>query len=204
MTESVAYQRDHELRRRVNRFLQTAFSLPAEDYYGRLSSESLIGLKSALSDINNALTMQLSFGFLRWAEERLPIDATAIATIREALLRSKPGANGYDLVCLNPVAFVAEVKCNIPINGGSKYGSAQKNGILKDVAALKGGKQKAAQTAAGTLKFMVFLDLPQVRAANAHLLSSSAGLSGDLRFVRDDEAPDDPTIVYGVYANLES
>ena len=124
-------------------------------------------------------------------------------SIRANLLKSKPGSNGYDLVCLHPIPFVAEVKCNIPINGGSKYGSAQRTGILKDVASLKAGKIKAAQLSPGTLKFMVFLDLPQVKAANAHLVASSPGLGADLRFLRDDETPRDAEIVYGVRTNLE-
>jgi hypothetical protein len=49
---------------------------------------------------------------------------------------------------------------------------------------------------------MVFIDIPEVRAANAHLFSSNAMLSKAFRFIETDEVPNDSNIVYGVYAAL--
>lgn len=86
MSHHEGYQRDTELRRRINAFLQSAFQLPEDDYYARLNPTSLLALKSALSDINNALTMQLTLGFLDWASRTLPIDKVAIAEIRAVVL----------------------------------------------------------------------------------------------------------------------
>lgn len=97
---------------------------------------------------------------------------------------------------------MAEVKCNIPVNGGTKYGAAQKAGILKDIEALLQGKSKAAAVPHDSLKFMVFIDLPEVRAANNHLVASNAKLSSEFQFIGEREVPNNSAIVYGVYAAL--
>ena len=82
------------------------------------------------------------------------------------------------------------------------YGAAQTAGILKDIEALLGGKSKASPVSQGTLKFMVFIDLPEVRAANEHLVRSNAKLSKAFRLLASGEVPNDPTVVYGVHAAL--
>lgn len=201
-SNSVNYQRDHELRYRINAFLQNAFALPEGDYYSKLDLQKLLSLKSALSDINNALTMRLTLGFLDWAENALSFDADSISKVRASVLGAKPSSNGFDIYCAGPLPFIAEVKCNIPVNGGVKYGAAQRIGIGKDIEALLHGKSKAKSVESHCLKFMVFIDLPEVRAANAHLFSLNAFSSRAFRFVETDEVPNDSNIVYGVYAAL--
>ena len=198
----VLYQRDNELRRRINGFLQNAFSLPESDYYAQLDLQKLLSLKSALSDINNALTMRLTLGFLDWATKTLSFDADSITKIRDSILGAKPSSNGYDIYCSGPIPFIAEVKCNIPVNGGAKYGAAQRIGIAKDINALQHGKSKASSVESHCLKFMVFIDLPEVRAANARFLSSKVMASKAFRFIEAGEVPNDSSIVYGVYAAL--
>ena len=198
------YQREDELRRRVNAFLSQAFALPDSDYYARLDLKTLLSVKAALSDINNVLTMRLTFGFLGWAAKTLQLDETSVADLRARVLSSKPSSNGYDIHFTGAVPFVAEVKCNIPINGGTKYGSAQRNGILKDIDALLNGKAKGASVHEHYLKFMVFIDLPEIRAANKHLLSSTSVMGKRFRLLEDGEAPNDPKVVYGVYAAIEA
>ena len=181
-----------------------AFALPEADYYSRLDLKHLLLVKSALSDINNTLTMRLTLGFLSWASRTLSFDAIAIQQLREQLLKTKPSSNGYDLYCAGPIAFVAEVKCNIPINGGAKYGSAQRNGIAKDVKALLEGKSKAAALDPKSLKFMVFVDLPEVRAANKHLLSSSSFAPLNCRVLTERDVPNDANVVYFVHVDIEA
>ena len=198
----VLYQRDNELRRRINAFLQNAFSLPDNDYYAQLDLKKLLSLKSALSDINNALTMRLTLGFLDWATTTLSFDADSITKIRDSILAAKPSSNGYDIYCPGPIPFIAEVKCNIPVNGSIKYGANQRIGIAKDIHALQHGKSKALSVESDCLKFMVFIDFPEVRAANAHYFSSNAMNSKTFRFIEAGEMPNDPNIVYGVYATL--
>ena len=201
---NTSYRKDDELRRRINAFLKHTFELPESDYYARLDLKTMLGLKSALSDINNAVTMRLTLGFLDWACETLAMDAVSISKIRESVLRSKPSSNGYDIHCTAPVPFVAEVKCNVPINGGTKYGAAQKAGILKDIDSLLRGKSKASGIDQAALKFMVFLDVPEVRAANEHLVASNSKMSKAFQFLGRGEVPNNPAVVYGVYSALGS
>lgn len=202
MPDIAHYLKDEELRRRINAFLQLTFDLPQDDYYAKLDLKSFLALKSALSDVNNAVTMRLTLGFLDWASKSMPFDAIAISRIRAAVLSTKPSSNGYDIHCTEPIPFVAEVKCNIPVNAGKRYGAAQKVGILKDIDALLQGKSKASPVSPDSLKFMVFIDLPEVRAANEHLVSSNSKMSKAFRFIRSGEVPSDPALVYGVYAAL--
>jgi hypothetical protein len=198
------YQKDGEIRRRINTFLRDAFELPDSDYYGRLDLKNLLGLKSALSDINNAVTMRLTLGFLDWVAKTLTLDAAAASQLRTSVLATKPSSNGYDIHCAGPIPFIAEVKCNVPINGGKKYGAAQQKGILKDIDSLIKGKLKAPLVDKGVLKFMVFLDLPEVRAANQHLIASKSKLLEAFQLLRPDELPSNPDVVYCVYCALGS
>ena len=202
MTDLALYQKDQELRRRLNTFLRDTFDLPDMDYYGRFDLNELLSLKSVLSDINNALTMRLTLGFINWIGKTLALHETAIAAARHDVLTTKPSTNGYDVHCKTAPAFIAEVKCNVPINGGRVYGSAQKNGIISDINSLLHGKSKASPVEAGSLKFMVFLDLPEVRAANDHLKSSNTKIAKEFAILRGHEAPSDHNVVYGVYVPL--
>lgn len=197
------YQKDAELSRRINQFLVQAFGLPTDDYYARLNTRDFLALKAALSDINNAVTMRLTLCFVAWVGRVLPVDALATDKLREAVLQSKPSSNGYDLYCDGPAPFIAEVKCNVPINGSVRYGSAQRTGILNDIDALLTGKAKAGSVTKTALKFMVFLDLPEVRTANLHFLKSGAALSRPLHFLANDERPSDPSVVYIVHMPLD-
>ena len=58
------------------------------------------------------------------------------------LLKTKPGTNGYDLVVTGDINIVAEIKCNRPINNEFRFGSNQKDGIIKDIKGLLDGKSK--------------------------------------------------------------
>jgi hypothetical protein len=195
------YQREEELRRRVNRFLEQAFDLPAADYYARLDLQALLGLKSALSDINNTLTLRLTLGFLKWAAQTLSLAEEDVELLRAQILASKPSSNGYDVQFHAP-PFIAEVKCNVPINGGAVYGSAQQSGVLADVRVLMEGKFKAQDAPENALKFMVFMDLPNVRLANEKLIKNNPRLQGRLVPLPTDAPPSDPNVVYAVYAQL--
>lgn len=194
----IDYHKDDELRRRINAFLKESFDLPEMDYYARLDISNLIKLKSTLSDIHNSLTMQLTFGFLKWAEKALSLTAEETEEIRRVINGTKPNTNGYDIKC---DAFVAEVKCNIPVNGGRIYGAAQRQGIVKDIKALLEGKTKDP-VIHPALKFMVFLDLEEVREANEHLKKSTKQFPDAFQFLQDNEIPTNPDVVYGVYIKL--
>ncbi|MEZ0208681.1 MAG: hypothetical protein ACAH17_00690 [Candidatus Paceibacterota bacterium] len=196
------YHREDELQRRINAFICDAFALPDEDYYARMNLKHLLSVKSALSDINNILTMRLTLSFLSWAARALTIDAADIQKLRDIILGTKPSTNGYDIRCDGPIPFVAEVKCNVPINRGTKYGSAQRNGIVKDINSLMHGKAKARAIDPISLKFMVFVDLQEVRVANQHFFASNAAASCPVHFLAENEVPNNPDVVYGIYAKI--
>lgn len=197
-----SYDRNSKIQTRLNHFFVSAFDLPVKDYYGSLDLEKILELKSVLSEINNTLTLQLTLGFVSLISKILSIPPLLSKNLIGEVLATKPSANGYDIHMKHGTPFVAEVKCNIPINGGTKYGAAQKNGIISDIESLMHGKTKAAQTHEQTLKFMVFLDLPTVRAANEHLRHSNSKISKEFRLLGQDEIPNDPKVVYGVYARI--
>jgi hypothetical protein len=204
MSSDATYRRDEELRRRINAFLCDTFHLPSSDYFGAMDLSSKLGLKSVLSDINNTLTMQLTLGFVDWAAKIFQMDDAAVTRLRNDVLSTKPSANGYDISFAHVPPLVAEVKCNVPINGGTKYGAEQKNGIIKDIKGLLNGKTKksTASPPADSMKFMVFLDLPAVRAANSHLVDLYFRTSREFVMIQPGEVPRDPKVVYGVYAQL--
>lgn len=166
----VTYDREKDLNRRLNSFFEGNLGLPKDDYCSRLDFDGFLGLKSVLSDINNILTLKVALAFTRWITGRLGLDQDAANMIESRIRATKPNANGYDIELSIPVKLIAEVKCNVPIHGGKVYGSAQKNGIAKDIEALISGKRKSSVVPRDCFKFMVFLDKPEIREATEHLV----------------------------------
>jgi hypothetical protein len=64
---------------------------------------------------------------------------------------------------------VAEVKCNIPINAGCRYGAAQQKGLTKDIEGLLKGKKPSKNTDK-SIKILGLYDTPEVRAATKHFV----------------------------------
>ncbi len=94
------------------------------------------------------------------------------------------------------------MKCNLPINGGRVYGSAQQTGILRDIDALLRGKSKGGKVPEGALRFMVFLDDPAIRDANLRLLRTRPSLADSFKILSEEESPDNPGVVYAVHTRL--
>jgi hypothetical protein len=204
MSAESSFNREEFLRSRLNAFLSRSFDLPDNDYYARLDIESFLGLKSVLADINNILTLRVSLAFVAWVSARLNLNAQATHELQTTILASKPNANGFDVWLDHPVAFVGEVKCNVPINNGSIYGAQQRHGIEKDMTSLLEGKRKATIDPKSCLKFLAFLDRPEIRQANQHLLGVSRICRGRLVFVADGTELNRNDIVYGVYVAPEA
>lgn len=196
------YDREQSLHGRLNAFLEDILGLPGTDYTERLDLASLLTFKSALSDINNLITVKIALGLGDWVADRFQLAPVDRAEIRRIVLATKPNANGYDVFLGYPMCFVGEVKCNVPINGGNKYGAQQRAGIIADVGSLMAGKRKGFILTQGALKFMAFLDLPEVRAANAHLLKTNKALAEKLIFLDHEKIPSDVNYVHGVYVKL--
>lgn len=204
MNPDIPYNRERELQLRLNRFFVDEFHLPEKNYAGSLGLSSLLNLKSVLSDINNTITLRLALGLADWASEQFKLDDAATKELRRIVLDAKPNSNGFDVWLGYPIAFVAEVKCNIPVNGGNKYGARQRLGIVSDINALLNGKRKASMITKGIPKIMAFLDLPEIRAANEHLLKTDLSLLTKLVFLPPGQAPTNLEYVHGVYISIEA
>lgn len=204
MNTETPYSRESEIRKRINDFFSSNFSLPKEDYYSKLTPEAILSLKTALSDINNMLTMKVTLAFANWVSSRLSLDEIAREGLIKIVLDSKPSSNGYDIWLGYPVSFVGEVKCNIPINNGEVYGAAQRRGIEQDIKGLLHGKKKAPLNPASCLKFLAFLDTPKIRKANAHLIKRSAECKDILVFPSETQKLDRTDVVYGIYVSPDA
>ena len=169
---SELYDREKYLQSRLNEFVEHGFDLPELDYYSLLELDDFLKLKSILSDINNIFTLKVSLAFAHWITGQFELSEESTKTICSQILGTKPNANGFDLELREPIKVVAEVKCNIPINGGDVYGSAQRNGIAKDIDSLVNGKSKSPINSKDCFKFMVFLDRPEIRKATAHFIKN--------------------------------
>ncbi len=197
------YDRERLLASRLNDFLHEGLGLPAKDYYSSLDEHAFSGLKSVLSDINNIFTLKVCLGFAQWLSTALELSDSEREKIENSVLRNSPNANGYDLEISEPRKIIAEVKCNVPINRGAKYGSAQRNGITKDIESLLHGKSKSKMIPDDDcLKFMVMLDTPQIREATDHFVKNLKQFQERIVFASPDIRPDDPDKIYVVYVNL--
>ena len=196
------YDREDALKARLNTFFLERLGLPEGDYYSRLDQEGFGELKSILSDINNIFTVKVTLAFVEWLVMRLGVDeATRLATISE-VLSTKPNSNGYDIEISDPIQVIAEVKCNVPINRGNVYGSAQRNGILKDVVSLIQGKNKSTTDPQDYLKFLVLLDKPEIRQATCQLVDNMKEYKDRMVFVKPDTRIVSRENIYVVYVEF--
>ncbi|MDH0834223.1 hypothetical protein N5D01_03490, partial [Acinetobacter johnsonii] len=159
-------------------------------------------LKIALSDINNLLTMKITISFVNWITKKFNLSQESEEKIMNEILSTKPSTNGYDIVSDEIVKLIAEVKCNIPINSGKKYGSAQRNGITKDLNNLLYGKTKSKFDTNEYLKFMVFLENESVISANQHYIHLSKELKENLIIVDETTSFDRKDCIYLIYINF--
>jgi len=196
------YDRESQLQNRFNAFLEQEFGLPSADYYERLDLDGFLRMKSVLSDINNIFTLKVTLAFSEWVSNHLALNDTAKQEIISQVQKAKPNANGYDIEVSGPVKIIAEVKCNVPINGGKIYGSAQKNGITKDINALIKGKSKSSIDPVGYLKFLVLLDIPEIRDATDNFVNSMKEEKKRIVFLDDDSKAEDTSKVYIAYVGF--
>lgn len=137
-----SYNREAELKERFNKFIADKITGIDEDYYSKLSVEDFEDIKTTLKDIHNIITYKTTVRFIDWISERFQYVRDNYQVYLSQVLGSRPNDNGYDLVVTGEINIIAEIKCNKPINNGYKFGSAQKNGIIKDIRGLLEGKTK--------------------------------------------------------------
>lgn len=154
---SEVYNRTNILKGKINVFLKDLTG-NKRDYLDSLDQSQLIAFKSALSDINNVLTLKLSLAAIQWMQSFFSINQSETETLRQVIDATKPNTNGFDIEINGKQKIVAEIKCIVPINNGSGYGAAQRNGILDDANKLIAGKRKTPDTSA-YIKIIGLLDL---------------------------------------------
>ncbi|WP_147565193.1 hypothetical protein [Clostridium tyrobutyricum] len=161
-----------------------------QDYFSKMTEENFDLLKSALSNINNIITYNTTIKFVDTACKILNISSEEKEQISNTVKSTKPSDNGFDVEYRGSINFVCEVKCNRPINGGDRFGSAQKSGIEKDLIALLNGKTKSPiniEEIRGYYKFMVIykFDSNTVKAINHYLLHLPKQLVGKVKLYED-------------------
>ncbi len=174
------YNRESELKERFNRFISDKITGTNEDYYSRLSVGDFEDIKTTLKDIHNIITYKTTIRFIDWVSDHFPYVKQNYQIYLDQVLGSRPNDNGYDLIVTGEVNIIAEIKCNKPINNGFKFGSAQRNGIVKDIIGLLEGKSKVKSIdPAAAFKFLVIYDFgDHTLLATQHLIKN---LSPDLK-----------------------
>lgn len=125
--------------------------------YKQLTWEEITALKKAVSTVNNVITLSVTELFVDFLRNENIIGEEQYQEIKKQIENTKPNANGYDIEYNGVPRIVAEVKCNIPINGDS-FGAAQRTGIIEDIESLQNGKGKSCITnTEDYYKFMVVL-----------------------------------------------
>lgn len=168
------YNKEAELKEKFNQFITSKITGVNEDYYSRLSAEDFEEIKTTLKDIHNIITYKTTVHFIDWVSERFSYVRNNYQVYLDQVLGTRPNDNGYDLMVTGEVNIIAEIKCNKPINNGLKFGSAQKNGIVKDIQGLLGGKLKVKSIdPKGAYKFLVIYDFGEYTLkASQHLIKN--------------------------------
>ena len=163
----IEYSRELDLEEKFNLFWNQALKTNGEDYLKRLTSNDLIEMKKAVSNINNLITLRVTMAFIDEICRLGIINSKQADNMKKDVKGAHPNTNGFDVHYPNPkredendgLKLIAEVKCNIPV-GGDKFGAAQRNEILKDLKGLRKGKGKYDENYTKPCKkFMVLLEL---------------------------------------------
>jgi len=149
--------RNEELKSKFNKHFQVLTGLET-DFYSALKDEDILELKTILSDINNLLTYKLTLVAGKWLSEYFLFNRNEQQLILEKIDSTKPNAQGFDIVIYDPIKIIAEVKCNVPVKGGSKFGAMQSKKLIEDVQKLLTGKRHIADTSK-YLKFLFIINI---------------------------------------------
>jgi hypothetical protein len=185
-----SYNRENELKERFNRFIASKITGKDEDYFSRLSVADFEDIKTTLKDIHNIITYKTTIRFIAWVSERFPYVLENYQVYMDQVLGARPNDNGYDLTVTGEVNIIVEIKCNKPINNGYKFGSAQKNGLIKDIRGLLEGKSKVKSIdPAAAFKFLVIYDFgDHTLLATQHLIKNiTADLKDKVVILEDSE-----------------
>jgi hypothetical protein len=133
------YDRGTFLKTQFNEFWTSVFG-DNKDYFSLMTVNEFDLLKSALSNINNIITLNATVALAECLAKVFSLSASDKETLLTYVKQSKPNSPGYDIYYSESIRFIAEVKCNRPINSGNRFGGDQKKNLDKDILLLSNGK----------------------------------------------------------------
>jgi hypothetical protein len=210
--ESACFSRKEYLHENFNEIIGRTLDLPPADYLGRLSLDGLIDLKAITSNIHAVITLKLTFALVDWLQAHLKVTPDQSRALNDAADATKPFVSGFDIDSSDP-NLVAEVKGNIPVNGGYAFEAAQVKGLTDDVRQMYGlppnGKLAERMSVrskihrpnlGNALKFLGVFDSARVRAAVSKWMETfrkaHAGLKLELAEGVEIYEPDTVYIVF--------
>jgi len=195
------HNRELGLKDRFNDGIIACLGIEQKDYYSKITNSQMLGLKTLLSDVNNIITLKIASRLAERICQTLNLDCDTKHSIENIIRTTKPNANGYDIECPAPL-IIAECKCNIPINKGDKFGSAQKTSLEKDIKGLLYGKSKSKIQFKDAMKFLGLLDEPKIRQAVDSYLKNRMEFKGRLIIEPNQGLVLDVNHVYIIYVKL--
>ena len=164
----IEYSRRLDLEEKFNSYWNKALKTNGEDYLKRLTTNDLVEMKKAISNINNLITLRVTLGFIDEICRMDIVNNEQAERMRKEVDEQHPNTNGFD-VQDKECRIIAEIKCNIPV-GEKSFGAAQKNALKKDLQGLRNGKTKGdIDNVDNYYKFMVIQDVPKARIAMKEL-----------------------------------
>ncbi|MCQ2218558.1 MAG: hypothetical protein MJZ33_08775 [Paludibacteraceae bacterium] len=141
------------------------------NFYDKITFDGLVELKKAISQINNIITLKVTNFFISKLQEGGVVSSGQAEDMKQEVNKISANANGYD-IRYEAKKILAEVKCNIPVNGKT-FGAKQVEGITKDIDGLLDGKTKGGVgNTGGYYKFMVFLNADGVPESVEEILKN--------------------------------
>ena len=129
-----------------------------DTYNENKNIKHLLQLKKVLYPIDNLITLEVSYAFVRWLRKYNFISNIQANQMIGYLDNSNANANGFDIIYNEDggIPILAEVKGTIPYLS-NKYGSQQKDSIKKDLEYLTGKKVKLKSQSVEIEKYYKFM-----------------------------------------------
>ena len=165
---NLEYSRQLDLEEKFNSYWNKALKTNGEDYLKRLTTNDLVEMKKAISNINNLITLKVTLAFIDEIYRLGIVNNEQAGRMRKEVDEQHPNTNGFD-VQDKECRIIAEIKCNIPV-GEKSFGAAQKIALKKDLQGLRNGKTKGdIDNVDNYYKFMVIQDVSKARIAMKEL-----------------------------------
>lgn len=198
------YNRETEIKNSLAKILNLLSDLDIQN----INITRLLSIKNALSSVNNLITLLATYRFVDFLTTRNFICTNQAELIKKSIQNQHANANGYDIDYTHDnTPIIAEIKCNIPVKN-NEFGSAQRNGIIKDIKGLISGKKRIYPKKA--YKFMVILNsdlaAPNIdtRSAIDKILPQIKAEGHNVNYLPDDISTLKSDTVYIVILDIDT